>query len=509
MASGPAYYPPAPRRSLVGPLLLIAIGLLFLLRNFGYSIPLFSEFVRYWPLLLVLVGVIRLVEFLAARNSDRPIPVMSGGSIFLLIILVCAGTALSAIYHSRNDINWGSLRDNLDMDDDFVHMFGNEYTFDGDFTQGLPAGGSIRVTSERGDVSVNTWDNPEVKVVYHKKVFAGSQHEADSANGKTQPRVQVQGNLVDVDANNESGGDRGISTNIDIYAPAKVAVEVNSSRGDVAVAQRIGDLKINSQRGDVTLDQITGNVSLTTGNTNLTNKHGSLHASNLTGNLNADGKLDDLTLDSVTGAVMIGADIYGDMHLSRLQKGVTIRTSRTELQFARIDGNLTMDSGSLAGEDLQGPVTVTTRAKDVELKNLKGDLRVNDDSGDITFENPVASVLGNLDLTTHHGDVHLSLPPKAGFQYQLSTKHGDISSEFENVHANSETGASSASGVIGRPAVKITVNSDTGDIALSKSENTIPAPPAPPEVSEPPAAPQPPSAKPPKGHKRVNDVNVM
>jgi DUF4097 and DUF4098 domain-containing protein YvlB len=144
----------------------------------------------------------------------------------------------------------------------------------------------------------------------------------------------------------------------------------------------------------------------------------------------------------------------------------------------------------------------------VELKNLKGDLRVNDDSGNITFENATASVLGNLDLTTHHGDVHLSLPPKAGFQYQLTTKHGDISSEFENVHANSETGASSASGVIGRPAVKITVNSDTGDIELSKSENTITAPPAPPEASEPPAAPQPP-ARPPKGHKRVNDVNVM
>jgi len=45
MASPVGYYMPPPRRrSVVGPLILIVIGALFLLRNFGYTIPLFTNF---------------------------------------------------------------------------------------------------------------------------------------------------------------------------------------------------------------------------------------------------------------------------------------------------------------------------------------------------------------------------------------------------------------------------------------------------------------------------------
>ncbi len=56
MASPAMYGPPPRRHSVVGPLILIVMGLLFLLRNFGYTIPLFHNFVQYWPLLLVVIG---------------------------------------------------------------------------------------------------------------------------------------------------------------------------------------------------------------------------------------------------------------------------------------------------------------------------------------------------------------------------------------------------------------------------------------------------------------------
>ena len=43
MASPGAYYgPPPPRRSVVGPLILITVGVLFLLRNFGYRFRYFT-----------------------------------------------------------------------------------------------------------------------------------------------------------------------------------------------------------------------------------------------------------------------------------------------------------------------------------------------------------------------------------------------------------------------------------------------------------------------------------
>lgn len=504
MASpGPgSYYIPPPRRhSVVGPLILIVIGGLFLLRNTGYTIPLFHNYVRYWPLLLVLIGLVRLAEFFAARSAQRPAPVMGGGTIFLLVIVIATGVGLSAALHGRNGINWGSVRDNVDVDDELMHLFGNEYTYDGELTQQLPAGGAVRVSCDRGNITVNNWDQTQVKVVYHKRVFAGSQSEADSTNQATAPRLQAQGTIVEVQGNTEGAGPKGVASNIEIYVPLKADVELTARRGDVSVTQRTGEVKVNSQRGDVTLDQVTGNAIITT-------RHGSLHVSNLTGNLTVDGRLNDLALDTISGTVFVSSDIFGDTRLSKLQKGVTLRTSRTDLQFSKLDGDLTMDSGDLQGDGLQGPISLSTKAKDVNLRNLKGDIRINDDHGDINLESVSAAALGNLDLTTHHGDIHLRLPAKANFQYQVVTRHGAISSDFEGVRSENHTGSSTASGTIGKGGVRINVTSDTGDIQISKTDGSVVTPPEPPAMPEPGAKPAKP-AKPTKPAKKVGDVEVM
>src|ERR1035437_4130457 len=98
MASPAIYVPPPRGRSVVGPLILIVIGVLFLLRNFGSNIPIFHYFVTYWPLLLVVIGVVRLAEYFAARSAQRPVPRMGGGMVFLLLIMIAIGVGLTASY---------------------------------------------------------------------------------------------------------------------------------------------------------------------------------------------------------------------------------------------------------------------------------------------------------------------------------------------------------------------------------------------------------------------------
>jgi DUF4097 and DUF4098 domain-containing protein YvlB len=477
---------------------LIVIGLLFLLRNFGYTIPLFHNFARYWPLLLVVIGLIRLAEYFAARGGQRPAPRLGAGTVFLLVVVIAAGIGVSRAFHVRNDFNWGSLRDNVDVDDNLMHMFGSEYTYDGEVTQAVPAGGAVRVNCDRGNITVSSWDQPQVKVVFHKRIFAGSQGEADSTNRSTTPRVQLQGNAVEVQGNTEAAGAKGVAADLEVFAPLKADVDVTARRGDVSVAQRTGEVRVNSLRGDVTVDQVTGNVNVTT-------QHGSLHASNVTGSLAADGRLDDLSLDTITGSVLVTADIFGDTRLSKLEKGATIRTSRTELQLARLDGDLTMDTGDLQGDGVQGPFSLSTKAKDVSLRNSKGDIHIDDDHGDIDLESTSVASLGNMDLTTHHGDVHLRLPAKANFQFQIVTRHGDISSDFENVRSENRTGSSTAAGTVGKGGVKISIASDTGDIEISKAAGSTAAPP---EASTPPQPPAKP-ARPATSGKKVSDDDVL
>ena len=65
----PAPPPPRYQRSLAGPMVLIVIGWLFLLHNFGIRVPIWHFFGHWWPLLLILWGVIELVEHATAQPA--------------------------------------------------------------------------------------------------------------------------------------------------------------------------------------------------------------------------------------------------------------------------------------------------------------------------------------------------------------------------------------------------------------------------------------------------------
>ena len=50
------------RSSLVGPVVLIAIGVLFLINNFGFHLSI-GYFIReFWPGLLILIGALKIAE---------------------------------------------------------------------------------------------------------------------------------------------------------------------------------------------------------------------------------------------------------------------------------------------------------------------------------------------------------------------------------------------------------------------------------------------------------------
>ena len=78
------------RTSIVAPLLLIGIGVLFLARNMYPDLPLIDYLASYWPFLLILWGVLRLAEILfwAATEKELPARGMSGGE-WILVVFLC------------------------------------------------------------------------------------------------------------------------------------------------------------------------------------------------------------------------------------------------------------------------------------------------------------------------------------------------------------------------------------------------------------------------------------
>jgi hypothetical protein len=120
--SNPVQYPvqaPVPprlrRRSFAGPFVLIVLGIVFLLGNLHMLswMRLATLFAHYWPLLLILWGVIKLIEYQQAQRDGVPARGIGAGGIFLVIVIVVSG--LMATQAAR--FNWTELRDNMNIDD--------------------------------------------------------------------------------------------------------------------------------------------------------------------------------------------------------------------------------------------------------------------------------------------------------------------------------------------------------------------------------------------------------
>src|SRR5436305_530168 len=305
-------------RSFAGPIILILLGVVCLMGTMHMiSGPrLLWMFSRYWPLLIILWGGIKLVEYYQARHAGTDAPRIGAGSIILVIFLVMIG--LTATGMSR--VNWGAINDNVqlgDSDNEVINFLGGKtFTYDSEKVTDIGSATSLRVNSNRGGVTVLAWDEPRVKVVAHKKVIASSEEDAKKLDESTQPTVNVAGSLVTVDTNTniEShvvifGADiRYVRTDVDVYVPKKLTLQVDTRHGDVIVRDRAGDVRIGDQHGDITVEQVVGNVTVDL-------SHGDLRATTVDGDISVSGRLNDTTLADVTGSARFSGEFFGDMNL--------------------------------------------------------------------------------------------------------------------------------------------------------------------------------------------------
>jgi len=467
------------RRSIAGPLVLIILGGLFLARNLGWHYPIWRWFGHWWPLLLIVWGVIALFERMSSNRAGCGRRGLGAGGVMLLILLIVLGVSAR---HS-SDFDWGGVRDQLQMDDDIGGIFGTAYTFDDTLKQAFPAQGKLRVVCDRGAVSITPSDGNIIRVVVHKKLYAGSQNDANRYNESTKPQITVTGDSVVLNANTNGSGDHNVATDMDIEVPARAAVDIASKRGDVNITNHKADVKIGLQHGDISVSEIAGAVQVSL-------EKGSIRGNQISGDVEIAGHVDDVSLDDVAGAVHLNGDFYNDVRLSKIAKAVIFKTSRSDMEIASVPGELEISSDEVRGNQLDGPSRVSTSSKGIHLEQVSGDLQVQSHNGDVevtTGEKPggmmdvttqhgdVALTLGGktppekVNVATQHGDVTLTLSPSAGFQVNAVTRKGDVSSDFDAVKINQSNGSSQASGTIGNGNSKLQVSTDTGDIRIVKS----------------------------------------
>jgi DUF4097 and DUF4098 domain-containing protein YvlB len=465
------------RPSIVGPIVLLSVGIVALLITSGrLSAPFFWEwFIRWWPMVLVGIGLVSLLEWFVDRGQPYHRKTGSFGIVLLVFML------LGIAYAQRHT---GELSRHMGMDSsdlgDWTPFLGEEHDHDADSSVSIPANASVQLQNPRGDVTITGSGDNLLHIHTHQVARTNSDSDADKIFPALDPKITVNGTSVLVKVEGRPNG----SADLTIELPSGASTDVTAGRGDVAIEGLKGASNVSANNGDVKFDNMGASVHAHM------NK-GDFSAHEIAGSVALDGHISDVTVSEVRGTLAMDGEFFGDTHLEQIASSVHFHSSRTELDLARLAGELTMDSDDLHIGQAVGPLRIVTRSKNIECAQISGDVHIENTNGsvDVTAVAP----LGGIQIDNSSEPVTLTLPPNAGFNINASTDGGDLNTEF-NLNVGGDDNHRTATGSVGKGGAKIDIRVRHGDISIKKGDaNPPPLPPLPhiPSVPAPPAPPGP------------------
>lgn len=457
------------RGSILWALCLIVVGGLFLWRNFNPNLHPWQILAKYWPVLIIFWGISKLIDYVEAQAhpETKAPPLFSGGEVILLILILVMGTLISNIVLRPRSWGW-----NIDSDE-ITGLFMNSYTFDQTFSAPVPSGSQLVLEEEHGAVQIQGADQSAIDVTTHKIIRADDENDARKlADGLKYELVEEGGQRV-LRSNRHSllGNDRITSVDLDLRVPRATSSEVSSERGDIQVEGLRGDQTLSARHGDVRATNIEGSVKIH-------KSGGSTEARDVKGNLELDGRGGDVEVDGVTGTVTVNGEFDGAVEFRNLAQTLHYRSNRTEMTAQKLSGRLHMEVGSLEVDGVDGPLDVTTRQKDITVKDFKQTLRITDSSGQVTLKTDTPPA-HDIEVESKNGGIDLQLPPGANFQIQATSRHGEVQCDFTGPGLKVvDTGESpSITGTIGKGGPMIRLSTDYGAIRIlhAGSTKSIPA----------------------------------
>ncbi len=444
------------RKSIFGALVLIGIGTLVLLNNLRPGLELWELFSRWWPLLLILWGVTKLFENLAARSAgETPPPTLTGGEIFLLIFLLFIGGAVRTI-------------DGLGVNDDRgIHLelpwFETYRSAEEVKTLKAVADKPLVVTNYRGDVSVQPHDSPEVRVTVSKSVRTSSQERADERMKQLELEIIEGASTIDIKPKIIGSRFRRVRLHLQIQIPRKLAATVSTDNGDIHIQGLDGPVKAETMNGDVEIRDTGGEV-------NVGVKGGKVTVAGAKGTVKVSGRGGEIDVSDIAGEALIDGEFYGPIAVRNVSKGTHFRSQRTDLTIGQLPGRMEIVHGTLTIEDTSSDINLVTREKDIRMEKISGRLRIVNTRGDIevSYARPPQ---GEVDITNQSGGVELILPEDSQFEIHASTRSGDIENSFEDpgLKITQDGNTATLEGKRGTKGPQVRIKTSYGTVLLRKA----------------------------------------
>jgi len=452
-----------PRSHIFSGLLLILIGGVFLLSRFDPALGIGHLFRVYWPVLLILWGVAKLIDYVAAQSAGRSRPpLLTGGEAALLILI--AFIASGFVFH-----DW--IRDRYPDFDFEMPPFHQSYTQTRDLPpQTIPAGAHVDIETGRGDIVVTGSDGPALSV-----------HAVESASGRSESAARDLMKGVDVVLEQTAGVYRvhpvqqdhsrwAVGVELNVIVPKTASVTASSSHGDIRITGIGGNVEIRSQSGDVEVRDAGSDVAIEM-------QKGDAQIARVAGNLRITGRANlldvanvSMDISDVSGDATLDGPFIGTLRMRNVAKAIQCTTPWATLATNKLAGRIEVDAGDMSISDFGGPTRITARAKDINLQNAAGGLDVSNRYGDISVSY-AAPPREEINITSDSGNINLTLPSKSSFEISAVSRSGDVESDFQNASLKpSRDGETSRFiGKFGAVGPTISIATNYGTIRLRKS----------------------------------------
>jgi hypothetical protein len=433
-------------------LLLIFIGALLLLHNYR-GLEIGSVLTHWWPLILIAWGALKLYERTAGRRAGDPGAArITPGEVFLVLGLLALVGAVVAAERGR------------DMVRDWSGDWGNTVERDLDVTPTpVPANSRITVRASRGDISVRSSDEPEIRVNGKKGVKSWNENEARKIADQISVEIAKQGDGFEVRP--AGGSESRVSMDMDVVVPKKASLSVRNDKGDISIADMGTSVNVNSGNGDVEVRNTGGDV-------NIDMRRGDAKISSTKGDVKVSGGGDSVEVSDATGSFTANGEFVGPVRADKVAKGVRFVSHRTDLTITQLGGHMEVGSGNVEVVDAPGNVNLRTHEEEISLENVGGKIKVDNRNGNIEvrFSSPPKE---DIEIYNASAAISLSLPSASNFQIVADCHSGEIDSEFEAdslKQTSTESGDAHLEGKFGSGrGPKITLKTSYGSISIHKN----------------------------------------
>lgn len=444
------------RGSIFTGLLLIVLGVIFLLDRFDPAFGLGRLIRIYWPVLIILWGVAKLVDHFAARRVGEPrAALLSGGEAALMILLafVLAGFVFR---------DW--IRNHYPDFNVELPPFHQSYSQTHQLApQTLPPGARVTVDTERGDVSIHVGEASDLRVSVKESAWAPTESAADEQMRNVDIVIEQAGNVYHVHPVHQDSLHSRVSVDLDIDVPKTISVEVSTGHGDIQISGIAGNAIARTASGDIEIHDIGSDVAADLQN-------GSAKITGISGTVKLTGRGSDVDLSNISGDATVEGAFVGTVRANNVAKTLRCVSPWSDLTITRLTGRLEADSGDIEVADAHGPMKLVARNKDIDVKNVSGRIEIVSTRGDVKVSY-AAPPRDDLSITNDSGDTDVTLPAASSFGVFAVSRSGEVESEFDasSLKTSNEDDRGQISGKIGTTGPTINITTSYGTIHLRKA----------------------------------------